>query len=211
MIDLVAFFPGFVAAYAILFVAASSPGPAVALLMGISLTQGRSPALIASAGVAMGSVVINIAMLAGIGLLLEQAAWAMSILRFIGAAYLALLAYRAFRKALNPPKLEAIEMPRQSASRLFLMGLLLQITNPKAIIFWLAIASISATSGGGIVVVGLFVIGAFLISFGCHSAWALVMSAQTARQTYFRARPAIEGVLGTFFSYAAFRLATERS
>jgi threonine/homoserine/homoserine lactone efflux protein len=211
MIDLVAFFPGFVAAYAILFVAASSPGPAVALLMGISLTQGRSPALIASAGVAMGSVVINIAMLAGIGLLLEQAAWAMSILRFIGAAYLALLAYGAFRKALNPPKLEAIEMPRQSASRLFLMGLLLQITNPKAIIFWLAIASISATSGGGIVVVGLFVIGAFLISFGCHSAWALVMSAQTARQTYFRARPAIEGVLGTFFSYAAFRLATERS
>ena len=211
MIDLVPFFPGFVAAYAILFVAASSPGPAVALLMGISLTQGRSPALIASAGVAMGSVVINIATLAGVGLLLEQAAWAMSILRFIGAAYLALLAYGAFRKTLNPPKLEAIEVPRQSASQLFLVGLLLQITNPKAIIFWLAIASISATSGGGILVVGLFVLGAFLISFGCHGAWALVMSAQTARQTYFRARPAIEGVLGTFFSYAAFRLATERS
>ena len=211
MIELAPFLPGFVAAYAILFVAASSPGPAVAMLMGIGLTQGRGAALIASLGIAAGSVVINIATLAGVGLLLEQAAWAMSILRLIGATYLAWLAFGAFKKAWNPPKMDAVEVPRQSTSRLFLMGLLLQITNPKAIVFWLAIASIGATSGGGIVIVALFVLGAFLISFGCHGAWALVMSARTARQTYFRARPAIEGILGTFFSYAAFRLATERS
>ncbi len=165
MIELAPFLPGFVAAYAILFVAASSPGPAVAMLMGIGLTQGRGAALIASLGIAAGSVVINIATLAGVGLLLEQAAWAMSILRVIGAMYLAWLAYGAFRKAWNPPKMDAVEVPRQSTSRLFLMGLLLQITNPKAIVFWLAIASIGATSGGGIVIVALFVLGACVICF----------------------------------------------
>ncbi len=211
MIDMAPFLPGFIAAYAILFVAASSPGPAVAMLMGIGLTQGRSAALIASAGIATGSVFINIATLAGVGLLLEKAAWAMSVLRLIGAAYLMWLAYGAFKKALNPPKIEAVEVPRQSGAKLFVMGMLLQVTNPKAIVFWLAIASIGATTGGGLPVIALFVIGAFLISFGCHGAWGLALSAKAARSTYAKARPAIEGVLGTFFTYAAFRLATERS
>ena len=70
MMDLAPFLPGFIAAYAILFVAASSPGPAVAMLMGIGLTQGRSAALTASLGIATGSVIINIATLTGVGLLL---------------------------------------------------------------------------------------------------------------------------------------------
>ena len=211
MIELAPYLPGFLAAYAILFVAASSPGPAVAMLMGIGLTQGRSAALIASAGIATGSVFINIATLTGVGLLLERAAWAMSLLRLVGAAYLLWLAYGAFKKALNPPKVEAVEVPRQANAKLFLMRMLLQVTNPKAIVFWLAIASIGATTGGGLPVIALFVLGAFVISFACHGAWGLVLSARTARSTYAKARPAIEGVLGTFFTYAAFRLATERS
>lgn len=211
MMDLAPFLPGFIAAYAILFVAASSPGPAVAMLMGIGLTQGRSAALTASLGIATGSVIINIATLTGVGLLLQNAAWAMSAVRLVGAAYLLWLAYGAFNKALNPPKIEAIEVPRQVGTKLFMMGMLLQITNPKAIVFWLAIASIGATTGGGLPIIALFVVGAFVISFGCHGTWGLVLSARAARSTYAKARPAIEGVLGTFFTYAAFRLATERS
>ena len=45
MSELSPFLPGFAAAYAILLVAASSPGPAVAMLLGISMAQGRAPAL----------------------------------------------------------------------------------------------------------------------------------------------------------------------
>jgi len=44
MSEITPYLPGIVAAYAILLVAASSPGPAVALLIGIATEQGRAPA-----------------------------------------------------------------------------------------------------------------------------------------------------------------------
>lgn len=211
MTDLATYLPLFAAAYAILFVAASSPGPAVALLLGIATTQGRRPALVASAGIASGSVIINIATLLGVGLLLSQAAWAMQALRLIGAAYLAWLAYGAFRKAVHTPKIAAADVPSAPAWKHFLTGFLLQVTNPKAIVFWLAIASVGATQGGGFLVIAAFVIGAWMVSFGCHGAWALLLSASPIRAAYAQARRWIEATLGVFFTLFAFKLATDRS
>lgn len=208
MIGLCAFVPGFLAAYVILLVAAASPGPAVALLLGIGTTQGRGSALVAGTGIAMGSVVINIGTLLGVGLLMSEAAWAMSVLRLIGAAYLLWLAWGAFRKAANPPMVKAVQVTPKPPLRLFLMGFLLQVTNPKAIVFWLAIASIGATEGGGPAVIVLFVVGAFAISFGCHGAWAVLLSSRPIRTAYAAGRRWIETALGVFFSFAAYKLAT---
>lgn len=208
---LLPFLPGFAAAFGILFVAASSPGPAVAMLLGISMGQGRRAALVAALGIALGSSVINIATLIGVGLLLQQAAWAMTILRFIGAGYLLWLAWGAFRKAAHPPVVTAVTMAPRSMARMFTAGFALQVTNPKAIVFWLAIAAVGATQGGGPLVIGLFIAGAFAISFACHGAWALVLSASPVRAAYERSRRYIESALGLFFTFAAIKLATSRS
>ncbi|MEM9239609.1 MAG: LysE family transporter, partial [Pseudomonadota bacterium] len=88
MSDLAHHLPGILAAYSILLVGASSPGPAVAMLLGIATTQGRAQSLIASFGIATGSMTINVLTMLGIGLLLSEAAWAMATLRIIGSAYL---------------------------------------------------------------------------------------------------------------------------
>ncbi|MGP1354878.1 LysE family translocator [Roseicyclus sp.] len=210
MESLLPFLPGFAAAYGILLVACLSPGPAVAMLMGISMGQGRAAALMATLGIALGSATINMATLLGVGLLLSEAAWAMTLLRVLGAAYLLWLAWGAFRKAVHPPAVAAMAVPHRSAVRLFLAGFLLQVTNPKAIAFWLAIAAVGATAGGGAGIVALFVAGAFAISFAVHGAWALILSAPPVRAAYGRSRRWIEGGLGLFFTFAAFRLATSR-
>ncbi|MCG6882928.1 MAG: LysE family translocator [Silicimonas sp.] len=209
--DALTYLPGFIAAYTILLVAASSPGPAVAMLLGISMHQGRSPALVACLGIATGSATINIATLVGVGLLLSQAAWAMMVLRMIGAAYLLYLAWGAFRKAANPPELRSAIPTLQNRARLFWAGYLMQVANPKAIVFWLAIASVGATQGGGPGIILTFVLGAWLISFLCHGAWGIFLSARPIRAAYVRARRWIEGALGIFFAFAAFKLATSRS
>ena len=211
MTELAIYLPGFLTAYAILVVAASSPGPAVAMLLGIATSRGRGPAMVATAGISVASALLNIGTLLGIGLLLAEAAWAMTIVRFVGAAYLAWLAWGAFRKAARGATIRAAEVPAHSAGRYFLMGFLLQITNPKAIIFWLAIAAVGATQGGGSGVIAAFVIGAWCISFACHGAWAVLLSSRPFRAAYARARRWIEAALGGFFAVMAFRLATERS
>ncbi len=207
---LLPYLPAFAIAYGILLVGASSPGPAVAMLMGLSLGQGRRAALITCVGIATGSATINLITLLGVGLLLSQLAWAMMALKLIGSAYLAYLAFGAFKKALNPPQIAAQTVDEQPIWNLFVKGYLLQVTNPKAIAFWLAIAAVGATQGAPLAVVALFVAGAFVISFGCHAAWALLLSASPVRAAYQHARSWIEGALGAFFAFAAVKLAVSR-
>ncbi|MEL7282543.1 MAG: LysE family transporter [Pseudomonadota bacterium] len=110
MSDLPLYLPGILTAYSILLVGASSPGPAVAMLLGISTTQGRTQSLIASLGIATGSMTINVLTMLGIGLLLSEAAWAMTALRIIGASYLIWLAWSAFRKAIDPPSVQVAQV-----------------------------------------------------------------------------------------------------
>lgn len=211
METLLPFLPAFAIAYGILLVGASSPGPAVAMIMGLSVSQGRAAALISCAGIATGSATINVLTFLGVGLILSQAAWAMMILKLVGSAYLAYLAYGAFRKMIHPPKIAAMDVRRQSTPALFTKGYLLQVTNPKAIAFWLAIAAVGATQGAPLWVIALFVASMWVISFACHAAWALALSAAPVRAGYNHARRYIEGALGTFFAFAAFKLATSRT
>ena len=208
MADIHPYLPGFLAAYSILLVGALSPGPSVAMLIAIATRQGRIPALAATTGIAIGSVTINVLTLLGVGLVLSQAAWAMSLLRIIGAAYLLYLAYKAFNQAMSPTELLPVTAQRKNLGNHFLSGYLLQITNPKAIAFWLAIASIGAVEGANIGIIALFVIGAFVISFTCHGAWAVALSVSSVRASYIKWKRWIEIALGGFFSLAAYKLFT---
>lgn len=200
--------PGIAAAYSILFVAASSPGPSVALLVGIATEQGRSPALIATLGIALGSMTLNVLTLLGVGVLLSQMAWAMSLLRFAGAAYLLYLAYGAFRKAIQPPVLQPVKPDHGVGWKHFTTGYLLQVTNPKAISFWLAIASIGAVENAEMGIVIIFIAGAVIISFICHGFWAVALSLDTVRTAYANRRRWIEMTLGGLFVFFSYKLFT---
>lgn len=208
--DLAPFIPGFLAAYAILLIGGASPGPAVAMLLGISTGQGRRAAIITCLGIAAGSATVNILTLLGVGLFLSQAAWAMMALKLIGAAYLAYLAWGALKNAVHPPSVAAARVPAEPAARLLIKGYLLQVTNPKAIAFWLAIAALGATEGASLGVLAFFVGSMALISFSTHAAWAVALSTTPVRLTYARLRHWVEGALGVFFAFAAIKLATSR-
>lgn len=210
MNDIILFLPGFIAAYMILLVGSSSPGPAVAMLLGIATAHGRTSALVASFGVAIGSVCLNLITLAGVGLLLAEAAWAMQILRLCGGAYLAYLSYHAFKNAMRPAAVDIATVAPRALWSNALSGFVLQIMNPKAIAFWLSIAAIGATTGGGIGIITAFVFGAFIISFVCHAAWAMMLSSSPVRRGYENIRRWVEATLGILFAFFAFRLATEK-
>ena len=211
MSEITPYLPGFIAAYSILIIGAFSPGPSVAMLIGIASEQGRAPALVATLGVALGSATINLMTILGVGLILSQAAWAMSILKFVGAAYLLYLSYGAFRKVIYPLALQSTDLNHRTPMKHFIAGYLLQVTNPKAIAFWLAIASIEAVKGAGVEVVILFITGGFIISFVFHGAWAVALSASSIRSAYIVGRRWIEMFLGSFFVFAAYKLSTAES
>ena len=119
MIELSIYLPGIIAAYSILLVGSLSPGPAVAMLIGIATSEGRTPALITTLGIALGSVTINILTMLGIGLILSQVSWGMSALRVIGSIYLLWLAYGALKKVLRPPLFAWLQHPRRPRLNIF--------------------------------------------------------------------------------------------
>ncbi|MEW9804430.1 LysE family translocator [Mesorhizobium marinum] len=204
------YLPQLILAWSIQAMGILSPGPSVALILGVATTRGRLASLVTAFGVACGSIVLSVATVAGVTAILAQVAELMNALRWAGAAYLAWLAFKAFRNAASTPRLTVDKVGRESAWRTGLAGFMLQISNPKAIMFWLAIASVGGVGDAPLPVVALFVAVAFLNSFLGHGAYALLLSSAPARAAYQRARRWIEGGLGCFFLFAGFKLATAR-
>lgn len=204
------YLPAFAAAYAVQTVGALSPGPAVALLLGTGADQGRRAALCVTAGIALGSGILALGTALGLGLLLEQVAWSGTVLRYVGAGYLGWLALKSWRKALHPPRIALAEVPRRSTLQLFLTGLVLQLTNVSAMVFWLAAVSVGPAQMAPFWVHLLFGLGGATISGTIHGTYAVMLSSRIVRQSYNRARRWIEAMLGTFLALMAFRMFMER-
>ena len=204
------YLPQLLLAWSIQAMGILSPGPSVALILGVATSRGRLPSLVTAFGVACGSIVLSVATVAGVTAILSQVAEVMAVLRWLGAAYLVWLAFKAFRSATLAPKLVVDRIGRESIWRTGLAGFVLQVSNPKAIMFWLAIASVGGVGDAPLPVVALFVTVAFINSFLGHGGYALLLSSTPVRNAYLRARRWIDGTLGCFFLFASFKLATTR-
>ena len=185
-----------------------SPGPSVMLILGVATARGRAPALATAFGISCGSIVLAGSVVLGIAILLAEIAHAMTVMRIVGGLYLFWLAYKAFSRAVNPPPLELHVVATKSAVRTAFGGFLLQVTNPKAIAFWLAIAAVGGVGHAPAPVIVLFVALAWLNSFVGHAAYALLLSASPVRALLVRFRSWVEGALGCFFVFAGYKLLT---
>ena len=116
------YLPQLMLAWSIQAVGILSPGPSVALILGVATSRGRLPSLVTAFGVACGSIVLSVATIIGLTAILAQVAELMTVLRWVGAAYLAWLAFRAFRNAASAPKLAVETVGRASAWRTGLAG-----------------------------------------------------------------------------------------
>lgn len=113
-----------------------TPGPNMAWLALLAATEGRRKGYAAVAGVALGLAVLGLA--AGIGLasVLEASPVMYQALRWAGIAYLTWLAYEAWRGA------EDVEDHGAAGSGLwqyFTKGLITNLLNPKAALFYIAV------------------------------------------------------------------------
>ena len=203
------YLPGLLVAWGVQLMGIVSPGPGVALIIGVAVSEGRRPALLTTAGVACGAVALALATVLGLTAVLAKMQPAMTAVRIAGGLYLLWLAYKALGRAANPPQIA----PAQSANgrSAWLRGFVLQISNPKAIFFWLAIAALGSLEGAPWPVLALFVLGAFVNSFVGHGAYGVALSTGPARAAFVAWRRWIEGALGAVFAFAGLKLLLARS
>ena len=131
----------------LLFVAASvllvlTPGPNLLYLLSRTLAQGRSAGLVSLAGTASGFIVHIVAAALGLSAVFVAIPVAYDALRWAGAGYLLWLAFDAIRSGAGggaggifAPR----ALPKAAPGKLFRMGLITSILNPKVALFYLAL------------------------------------------------------------------------
>ncbi|GAA2432996.1 LysE family translocator [Streptomyces glaucus] len=131
MVDL-SVLPSYVAVI-LLFLA--PPGPDMAYMLAVGLEGGRLSALRAILGIGTGMSVYAAAVVAGMGEIARSHPSVLDAVRMLGAVYLLWLAYVTIRSARR-----AIDGHGNIATgRWYLRGMLVSLTNPKIILFYLAV------------------------------------------------------------------------
>ncbi|MGL4441447.1 MAG: LysE family translocator [Bosea sp. (in: a-proteobacteria)] len=113
-----------------------TPGPNMAYLAHVALTQGRNSGLAAVAGVALGLSIIGILAALGVGALIDGSPLAYQALRWLGAAYLVWLAWDAWKQSGVDETID--EHSLSGLAALFRRGLITNLLNPKAAVFYVA-------------------------------------------------------------------------
>ena len=127
---------GFASLFLIAFVFVITPGPGTLAVFAKSMSQGFMPAFYLSLGMVLGDLMYLSVVLFSLDLFAEVITPLMDYVRILGGLYLVYLGYGAW----NAHKVKLSSKARhKSNAKEFLTGLLISLTNPKVMIFYIAI------------------------------------------------------------------------
>lgn len=182
------------------FAVAVSPGPANVSNAAIAMSHGRRTSLIYGAGLSCGLVFWGLVAASGMGAVLQGSLYLLMALKIAGGLYLLWLAWQAARAAARPGNTDVAATAGQG--RWFLRGLVLNMSNPKSVIAWMAALSvgIGADDGIGAVVAATSVCVA--VGFVNNALYSLLFSVGGVMAGYRRLRRWIDGAVAGLFALA---------
>ncbi len=213
MHDVSIYMPGILLAYSAFLLAIASPGPNILAVMGTSMAVGRPSGVALALGVATGSFTWAVLTIIGLSAIISSYAAALFVIKVLGGLYLLWLAFKAFRFAASRQDIEAKELAggRRTPIGYMTRGYIIQMTNPKAALAWIAIISLGLRDGAPFWVGAAIVLGTFFLSIVIHVMYAVAFSTPFMVRIYGRARRIIQATLGAFFTLAGIKLLAGRT
>ncbi|MFI7612404.1 LysE family translocator [Nonomuraea terrae] len=195
----------------IVLLGAMSPGPDFAVVVRRSAISGRGHGMAAAVGIAVGVSAWVVAAATGIAALMAASAAAFTVVKVVGAAYLLYLGVRSLRAALGGGgalELDTAAAVRRGPWAAFAEGLLTNVLNPKAALFFVALVPQFVSSGAGMG--ETLVLSA--VALAGTVAWFLLVAGVvgTLRKVFARpgVRRAVDGLTGAALIGLGIRLAT---
>lgn len=188
-----------------------TPGPNMVYLISRSISQGRLAGLISLGGVALGFVFYMLCAAFGITALVMAVPFAYDTLRFAGALYLLYLAWQAIKPG-GRSAFEVRELAKDSPCKLFLMGFLTNLLNPKIAVMYLSLLPQFIDPTAGSVLAQSIALGLtqILVSVTVNAIIAIAAGTIAAflvsRPTWIVAQ---RWVMGTVLAGLAVKMATE--
>jgi threonine/homoserine/homoserine lactone efflux protein len=164
---------------------ALTPGPNMLYLVSRSVSQGWAAGMVSLLGTALGFVVYMTMANLGLAAVFVYVPALYVAIKVAGAAYLLFLAWRTLR---GVSTFERAELPRDSRWRLFRMGLVTNLLNPKAAVMYLALIPQFVDPAAGHVAAQGFTLGMLQIGTSFAVNTCLILGAG-AIAVFLQSRP----------------------
>jgi threonine/homoserine/homoserine lactone efflux protein len=190
-----------------------TPGPNMMYLVSRSVTQGRRAGVVSLCGVAIGFLAYLTATNLGLSAIFLAVPELYVAVKLAGAAYLGWLAVNALRPG-GVPVFQPAPLVRDSTRRLFAMGLMTNLLNPKIAIMYLSLIPQFVRPEAGHVLWQGFALGTVQIIVALSVNLLIVLTAATiagflaGRPTWLRLQ---RYLMGTVLGALAVKLATDRT
>jgi threonine/homoserine/homoserine lactone efflux protein len=188
---------------------ALAPGPDNIFVLTQSALHGKLAGLLVTLGLCTGLIVHTTAVAFGVAVIFQASALAFTALKLCGAGYLLYLAWGAWRATAT--KINASTDAGLSRGKLYRRGIIMNVTNPKVSIFFLAFLPQFADPAHGsltlqmVLLGGIFILATILI-FGAIALLAGTLGSWLARSN--KAQIVMNRVAGVVFVGLALKLAT---
>jgi len=182
-------------------IALMSPGPDFFFVSQTAASRSRKEAMMGVIGITLGVLVWAAVALMGLHLILQKMAWLHQIITVGGGLYLCWMGWQLLKSA-RAKKQNGDDTPvaLPARGRTFMRGLLTNLSNPKAVIYFGSVFSMfvsDSVSGGGRLGIFLLIVVETLAWF---SLVALVFALPKMRRGYQRLAKWIDGVAGVVFA-----------
>jgi threonine/homoserine/homoserine lactone efflux protein len=174
------------------------PGPTVVFVVSRAIAHGRRAALSSVAGNSLGVCVLVVAVAVGLGAVVERSVAVYTAIKLLGAAYLIYLGVRTWRERGSLAGALGDRSGSGDPSRhVFRQGVVVGVTNPKAMVFFAAVLPQFVDRDAGHVPVQMLVLGFgfVLLAMVLDSGWGL--AAGTARDWLARSPGRLSALGGT--------------
>jgi len=192
-------------------VALLTPGPDFFFVSQTAISRSRKEAMMGVLGITFGVMVWAGVALLGLHLILEKMAWLHNIIMVGGGLYLCWMGYQMLRSALRKETIADVPQPTLAqGGKSFFKGLLTNLANPKAIIYFGSVFSLFVGDNvGGSERLGIFVLIA-LETLAWFTLVACLFSLPKMRRGYQRMAKWIDGMAGALFTAFGIHLIISR-
>ena len=180
-----------------------SPGPATIAAATVAMSAGRSAGMRFGLGLALGLAFWGLIAATGMGAVLQGSEILLYVIKLLGGLYLLWLALQSGQRAL---KKEPDEIRLSSHSRWFLRGLALNLSNPKAVVAWMAALAVGLGTNTESHEVFIATLMCMALGFVNFAAYAYAFSLPGFMAAYQRFRQWIDGAVAGLFAIAGLGL-----
>ena len=192
-------------------IAVISPGPDFAIVLRQSIVYNTRAGLMTSLGIAVGILIHVAYCLMGIGVIISQSIFLFNIIKYMGAAYLIFLGLKALlskKNQINPVNQNlSVEEKQTGLLSAFLVGLMTNIFNPKATLFFLAIFTSTVSTSTPLAIQSIYGLWLALVTFIWFGSVALFLSHDAVRNRLSSLQHMINRFLGAALLTMGLRVA----